>query len=326
MDSFRCQAIAFSINGKGYIGGGLNRNIYTCEEDDFWEYDPIANNWTQKGNLPTGFYGNNTQYSQTTFTANGKGYYFDSESHGDNKLWEYNPITDTWIQKTAIPDSTFNYDISFNIGNKGYLGDNTGQRFWEYTPDSTTSCSAQFTMYADTFQAHHYYIVNNASGTGPLTYLWSWGDSYFSTSAYPSHSYGDTGIYNICLTITDTVGCQSTYCDTSYHVVRTKNGLASVTVITPSQVGITEINNSNAFVVYPNPAHDNLSIAFSSNKKQTYSLRLIDITGRIVINNDQTTIIGNNEIELNLSTVPRGLYLILVQNGDGTMQKKIVVE
>jgi hypothetical protein len=46
--------VGFSIGNKGYLGTGLDHD-YPSYKKDFWEYDPVANAWTQKadfGGLP----------------------------------------------------------------------------------------------------------------------------------------------------------------------------------------------------------------------------------------------------------------------------------
>ena len=50
-------------------------------------------------------------------------------------------------------------------------------------------------------------------GDGPLTYAWDFGDGNTSTQANPTHQYAVDSTYYVCLTITDTTGCTSTYCD-----------------------------------------------------------------------------------------------------------------
>ena len=66
--------------------------------------------------------------------------------------------------------------------------------------------TAGFSMVADSITPHHYYIINNAAGIPPLTYLWSWGDGTYDSTAFPSHTYSSAGYYIICLTITDSTG------------------------------------------------------------------------------------------------------------------------
>lgn len=48
------------------------------------------------------------------------------------------------------------------------------------------------------------------------SWLWDFGNGGTSTSQYPSFTYGATGVYSVCLTISTTQGCTSTYCDSVY--------------------------------------------------------------------------------------------------------------
>jgi N-acetylneuraminic acid mutarotase len=62
----RFEAIAFGINGKGYVGLGkpFTANYYT----DLWEYDPSGNVWEQQSSCPVG------RAYAATFSINNKGY------------------------------------------------------------------------------------------------------------------------------------------------------------------------------------------------------------------------------------------------------------
>ena len=48
----RGWAFAFSINGKGYAGGGDPTGNFSTFLKDVWEYDPSMDIWTQKGDFP----------------------------------------------------------------------------------------------------------------------------------------------------------------------------------------------------------------------------------------------------------------------------------
>ncbi|MBU4485361.1 MAG: T9SS type A sorting domain-containing protein [Candidatus Delongbacteria bacterium] len=43
----RYGAVGFSISGKGYVGTGLSGDFPYTFHNDFWEFDPVANSWTQ---------------------------------------------------------------------------------------------------------------------------------------------------------------------------------------------------------------------------------------------------------------------------------------
>jgi prepilin-type N-terminal cleavage/methylation domain-containing protein len=83
----RQNAVGFSIGNRGYIGTGdssvLNsESEYDCVYfDDFWEYDPNSNSWTQKANFP----GGKTQHA-VGFSIGDKGYILNLNTKG---FYEY---------------------------------------------------------------------------------------------------------------------------------------------------------------------------------------------------------------------------------------------
>ena len=81
-----------------------------------------------------------------------------------------------------------------------------------------SNCSAAFIIQPDTIP-HTWIATNFALGISPITYTWDWDDgSPTSSGPTPSHIYSTPGYYNICLTITDSTGCTSTYCDSSTYI------------------------------------------------------------------------------------------------------------
>lgn len=74
-------------------------------------------------------------------------------------------------------------------------------------------CQAAFTSAAN----GNTVTFTNASVANPtfLTTYWDFGDGNFSTAANPVHTYAQAGIYNVCLTIIDSMSfCVDTYCRT----------------------------------------------------------------------------------------------------------------
>jgi hypothetical protein len=184
-----------------------------------------------------------------------------------------------------------------------------------------TSCSAQFTMTPDPFILHHYYAENFASGVQPLSYLWSWDDGIFDTIALPSHTYSSTGYYNICLTITDNVGCTSTFCDSSY-LDKSTNSILTVDVVPPGYLGINESHNLPVISIFPNPSNGLINIAFAESTKDN-KIEVLNSLGQLVFTKDiskqSTTIID-------LTNHTKGIYFIKVQSGNGVIVRKVVIE
>ena len=136
------------------------------------------------------------------------------------------------------------------------------------TINNANDCSANFLLYPDSI-AHTYFIVNQSYGTPPIHYDWNWGDATFhDTTEYPAHTYATAGNYTICLSITDGVGCSTSYCD-SFYLMRTSNTMISVFVLGHSNTtGIYSINPDNHGSIYPNPNDGNFVLEYHLSNSQ----------------------------------------------------------
>jgi uncharacterized protein (TIGR02145 family) len=140
---YRHGMFSFSIGNKGYAGTGNNNSGII--QQDFWEYDPATNTWTQKAD-----YGGGIRYYATAFTIGNKGYAgagITGSYQWKKDMWEYDPTTNSWA---AIADFAGGYRYSmvgFGIGNKGYMGTGSYREsssvlatyyndFWEYDPST----------------------------------------------------------------------------------------------------------------------------------------------------------------------------------------------
>jgi hypothetical protein len=85
-------------------------------------------------------------------------------------------------------------------------------------------------------------------------------------------------------------------------------------------------NNDNALNVYPNPTKDQITIAFVADKEDACNIRLIDVTGRIILTNDYTDAIGENQYQMDLSQLAKGIYVLILQSQESTLQTKVVVQ
>ncbi|MFN0201570.1 MAG: T9SS type A sorting domain-containing protein [Bacteroidia bacterium] len=141
----RTQSVGFTINNKGYIGTGYNYSagnfIY---RNDFWEFNPTSNSWTQKADLPA-----QGRSEAVGFSIGGKGYigtgyyYIQPIAEGLNDFWEYDPTTNQWTQKANFPAGKRYAAVGFAANNKGIVG--TGRYIntyysdmWEFNPNGNT--------------------------------------------------------------------------------------------------------------------------------------------------------------------------------------------
>ncbi|MFT5822461.1 MAG: N-acetylneuraminic acid mutarotase [Crocinitomix sp.] len=142
----RRDAVGFAVDGKGYIGTGFTLDDGSLGEklNDFWEYDPLGNSWASIADYPGG--GDTGIYQATSFVALEKGYVVCGKIGSDAyifELWEYNPATDFWTERTPFPGGDRYQLISFVIENKAYVGMGTDhdvyrKDMYEYDPATNT--------------------------------------------------------------------------------------------------------------------------------------------------------------------------------------------
>lgn len=118
----RCDRVTcFVINNKAYIGFGYDN---TSSSNNFYEYNPSTNIWTQKSRFEDPAEGQYVLVGCKGFSIGTKGYIGPGYFKGEYKksFWEYNSITDEWIQKTDFPGIARNECIMLNVGNRGIVG------------------------------------------------------------------------------------------------------------------------------------------------------------------------------------------------------------
>ncbi len=116
----RVGAIGFGIGGKGYLGMGTDAELSPLGNlTDLWEYDTLANSWSQKASFPAG--GRNDAIG---FSIGSKGYAGLGDTAGSylSDFWEYDPILNAWAQKSSFSGGGRQYPVGINIGTKGYVG------------------------------------------------------------------------------------------------------------------------------------------------------------------------------------------------------------
>ncbi len=134
----RAAAMTFSLGNKGYVFGGGAYDSLFHTLNDFWEYDPILDNWTQLTNLPA-----ISRESGAAFGLAGKGYVgigIDTSGFVSD-FWEYDLVSASWTQKANFPGGVRTDPAYFTIGNYGYVGIGelpvspfVANDFWQYDP------------------------------------------------------------------------------------------------------------------------------------------------------------------------------------------------
>ncbi len=141
------HSFGFAINGTGYIVAGSRLTSFgSFPSNRFYKYSPDIDSWTQLDGFPGGDrgYGIGDVWNNKAYF--GFGLHFDNTTGASiykNDLWEFNPLTSTWIELTSCPCNarihpafvTHQGNIYMGLGNNasGNLND-----WWQYniTTDS----------------------------------------------------------------------------------------------------------------------------------------------------------------------------------------------
>jgi PKD repeat protein len=161
--------------------------------------------------------------------------------------------------------------------------------------------------------AHTYTLTNYCFGKGKLNYKWNWGDgSPLDTGATPSHTYASAGVYQICVEITDSIGCISSFCTpANSYLAKTTGDMIFVSVVK----GTTGINNievaQKPISIYPNPSGSIIHIVGTWNDNIA-NIEIVDFLGKSIIN--QKNVVNGNKLNTNidLGQIPSGTYFVKI--------------
>jgi len=314
----RTAAIAFSINGKGYVGLGIQNynTINTIFLKDLREYDPATDTWTPKANLP-----DSGRAHATCFVVNGKAYVAGGltgyPETASNDLWMYDPVTDQWTSLQSFPADFIYSAMSFSAGTNGYvvggriLNSSASSSFtskFTYQYDVLANSWNQKADYCDTSGRengiafvlnNHAYVGTGMAAVGSLTYY-----------------YREFCVYDI-LTDTWTQALNFPATDRSYAVaamVNNKVYAGAGFLFNTAQIyfndwwefsepaGINELNDKPSLSLFPNPAYESIFIV-TGEKKLQYDI--IDSHGNKIISG-----IYSSGKAINISRLPAGVYAL----------------
>lgn len=124
----RRGAIGVAAGPFGYIGTGFRDpdNVLNNGDEelyrDFWQYNPVTNNWTRKADFPGKERRNAAAFTIGTklYVGLGSSGAPINEFHGD--FWEYDTSTNNWSRKANFGGTARADPIAFTVGAKAYVG------------------------------------------------------------------------------------------------------------------------------------------------------------------------------------------------------------
>lgn len=137
---------------------------------------------------------------------------------------------------------------------------------------------------------------------------WSWdfGDGGSSLAQNPTYTYATPGVYNVCLTVHDTCGTNT-----------------SCQALNVTSTGITQIQNPK-ISAWPNPFGGSLVLSVSGTNAGAAKCRLLDLHGRKLWEKPIDLLSGSGEYRLELPHLPSGVYFLEVQSEDWSKVLQVV--
>jgi N-acetylneuraminic acid mutarotase len=321
----RSQSVSFSIGNKGYIGTGIaGRPTHEgqVKYQDFWEWDPVTNVWTQKADFAGGI-----RYGAVGFSIGAKGYVGTGigQEGASNDFWEYDPSTNTWTQKANFGGAARYLASGFSIGTKGYIG--VGlidymtlvQDFWEWDQATDTwtqkadfSGVARGLAVAFSIGAKGYIGTGSEQNGNTFKDFWEWDqatDTWIQKADFggtareeaTGFSIGDKGYMGMG------AGSEGGWYNDFWEYCET----CSVTAI-------DETNYASGISLYPNPSTG--FVFLDSDNSSTAGIKVFNSAGEMVYHSNSTI------SSIDLSGQPKGVYIVLLTGKEQAFSKTIIIQ
>ncbi len=343
----RHRGTGISIGNKGYMGfghyNGAGPNII---KNDWWEYDPATNSWTQRANyIGNGGIGN---YAVLAFGMEQYGFIGGGQAGGNLEFYRYDPATNAWTPAANMP-TYFANNEGFAIGNKGYAM--SGNSLWEFDAQTnlwTMKNPMPFSVstWNSTFVIDDKgYVKSNASlwEYKPFLDQWTSRASFLGLTTGGAASFSQHGKgYIVCgyagalslvqsefwefdpttnawTQMPDFPGTARRFCsafsigDLSYFGIGTNgtnfNDFWEFNSMEVS-AGIDDLAADLHFSIGPNPGIE--SVQFSSEKLTDYTVTIYDMSGQELTSIEAT----NHSCILERNGLPAGTYICTVTKDD----------
>ncbi len=133
----------------------------------------------------------------------------------------------------------------------------------------------------------------------PASWIWDFGDTTASSLQNPVHTYAKKGTYKACLTVFDSAGCYSKFCQT----------------IVTGILDVTYHVADGGIVIWPNPSDGHIELSYPDFPGSITGLYVYELTGRIV-NAFNYIEYKNGRTAIDLSHLSEGLYMIHITKTD----------
>lgn len=90
--------------------------------------------------------------------------------------------------------------------------------------------------------------------------------------------------------------------------------------------GLSVASSENTLKVYPNPNAGVMTLEYNSNTNAIIQVRIFDVTGRILVDEQQQISEGTNMLHPDLNKLMNGVYFVEISNGNQVSRSKFMIE
>ena len=92
-----------------------------------------------------------------------------------------------------------------------------------------------------------------------------------------------------------------------------------------NNVSVEEISLTN-LSIYPNPSRDVFNVRFTSEDVQDLRVRIMNIIGEELINENLEQFVGEYTKQIDLTNNAKGIYFLEIETIDGVINKKLILQ
>lgn len=95
---------------------------------------------------------------------------------------------------------------------------------------------------------------------------------------------------------------------------------------TGGRIGAGADELSLSYSVYPNPNRGRFTVRCEAQDQGQFTLRLVDLTGRVIVSQSNAFVVGLNEYAVDLNDAVAGVYFLHLESGDVRQTLKVIIQ
>ncbi len=89
---------------------------------------------------------------------------------------------------------------------------------------------------------------------------------------------------------------------------------------------VTEYESNTGLEIYPNPSQAEFTVKFQTQELIPTQIQIVNQLGQVCVTKTIATVLGENNLSLNLADLPNGLYLFRLQSGANIATQKLIIQ